>query len=577
MSLCCRVRPILGSRIVKIETRRITGKRYTMMSPYIIGFAAVVLLASAAPSSGTESTPAPTPPSSLSGTVPLYTNLGSHHKRISTRVPAAQQYFDQGLRFVYGFNHAEAIRAFTRAAELDPTCAMCYWGIALAYGPHVNAPMDAVSGAAAYAAAQKALALRSHATAAERAYIEAVAQRYEAVPPTDRARLDRLYSRAMGRVAKANAKDLDAATLYAESLMDLRPWNYWRPDGTAYPGTNEIVRQLKKVISRNPNHPGACHYYIHAVEAVNPKAAVPCAERLARLMPGEGHMVHMPAHIYIRVGRWNDAVEANQHAIHSDELFIEGQHPTGVYPLAYYPHNIHFLAFASTMAGRSAQAIEASQTLTSKVNVEAARQVGLLQEMLPYHALTLTTFGKWDDVLAQPLPPEDIRFSYAMASYARGVAHAAKGEGAEAQRALDTVTAINAATPEGADGKTALAIAVHALSGEIATRRGDLDAGINHFREAAKIEDAGLYFEPPKWYYPIRHSLGAALVKAGHHAEAEKVYREDLRRFPDNGWSLFGLAQALRAQGKNREAAATEARFHQAWARTDVTLTASRL
>ena len=394
------------------------GRRHAMTSPHIIGFAAAVLLACAAPSSGTESTVAPAPPKSLSDTVPLYTNLGSHHKRISTRVPATQQYFDQGLRLVYGFNHAEAIRSFTRAAELDSTCAMCYWGIALAYGPHVNAPMDSASGVAAYAAAQKALALKSHATAPERAYIEAVAQRYEAVPPTDRARLDTLYSRAMERVANTYADDLDAATLYAESLMDLRPWNYWQPDGTPYPGTNEIVRQLQRVISRNPNHPGACHYYIHAVEAVNPQAAVPCAERLARLMPGEGHMVHMPAHIYIRVGRWNDAVQANQHAIHTDEVFIEGQHPMGVYPLAYYPHNIHFLAFASTMAGRSAQAIEASNTLTSKVNLDAARQVGMLQEMLPYHALTLTTFGKWDDVLAEPLPPADIRFSYAMAYYA---------------------------------------------------------------------------------------------------------------------------------------------------------------
>ena len=547
-----------------------------MTSTHIIAFAVAALLACGGPSWGTESTEAPAPPTSNSETVPLYTNLGSHTKRISTNVAATQQYFDQGLRLVYGFNHAEAIRSFTRAADLDPTCAMCYWGIALAYGPNVNAPMDAASGGAAYAAAQKALALKAHATAAERAYIEAVAQRYAETPPADRTPLDTAYSRAMKRVASTYANDLDAATLYAESLMDLRPWNYWRPDGTPYPGTNELVRQLRKVLSRNPNHPGACHYYIHAVEAVNPKAAVPCAERLARLMPGEGHMVHMPAHIYIRVGRWNDAVQANQHAIHTDEVFIEGQHPMGVYPLAYYPHNIHFLAFASTMAGRSAQAIEASNTLTSKVNVEVARQVGMLQEMLPYHALTLTTFGKWDDVLAQPLPPEDIRFSYAMAHYARGVAYAAKGQWPEAHAALDTVTAINAATPEGADGKTALSIAVHALSGEIATRRGDLEAGLTHFRAAAKIEDGGLYFEPPKWYYPIRHSLGATLLKARHPAEAEKVYRADLRRFPENGWSLFGLAQALRAQKKHSEADAVEARFRQAWASTDVTLTASR-
>ena len=547
-----------------------------MKTTHMIGFAAAVLLASSATSWGTESTTAPASSKSVSGTVPLYGNLGSHHKAISTNAPSTQQYFDQGLRFVYGFNHAEAIRSFTHAAELDSTCAMCYWGIALAYGPHVNAPMDHASGIAAYAAAQKALALKSHATASERAYIEAIAQRYEAVPQTDRARLDTLYSQAMARVAKTYPDDLDAATLYAESLMDLRPWNYWRPDGTPYPGTKEIVRQLEKVLSRNPNHPGACHYYIHAVEAVTPQAAVPCAERLAQLMPGEGHMVHMPAHIYIRVGRWNDAVLANQHAIHSDEEFIEGQHPMGVYPLAYYPHNIHFLAFASTMAGRSAQAIEASDTLTSKVNVDAARQVGMLHEMLPYHVLTLTTFGKWDDVLAEPLPPSDLRFSYAMANYARGVAHAAKGQWVEAQAALDSVTAINAATPQDAEGKTALSIAVYALSGEIATRRGDFDAATNHFRKAAKIEDGGLYFEPPKWYYPIRHSLGIALLKAGHHAEAENAYREDLRRFPENGWSLFGLAQALRAQGKNTEAAAAEERFRRAWASTDVTLTASR-
>ncbi|HET6345770.1 MAG TPA: tetratricopeptide repeat protein, partial [Myxococcota bacterium] len=465
---------------------------------------------------------------------------------------------------------------FTRATELDSACAMCYWGIALAYGPHVNAPMDSASGVAAYAAAQKAVALKSHAPPRERAYIEAVAQRYEAAPPADRARLDTAYSRAMGKVAKAYPNDLDAATLYAESLMDLRPWNYWKPDGTPYEGTTEIVRQLRRVIAGSPNHPGACHYYIHAVEAVDPKAAVPCAERLARLMPGEGHMVHMPAHIYIRVGRWNDAVKANQHAIHTDEVFIEGQQPKGVYPLAYYPHNIHFLAFASTMAGQSAQAIEASKTLTSKVNVDVARQVGMLQEMLPYHTLTLTTFGKWDDVLAQPLPPADIRFPYAMAYYARGVAHAAKQQWTEAQAALDTVTAINSATPDGADAKTALSIAVHALTGEIASRRGDLDAGMTHFQEAIRIEDAGLYFEPPKWYYPVRHSLGAVLLKAGKNAEAEQAYREDLKRFPENGWALFGLAQALKAQGKNTEAARVDARFRKAWADADVTLVASR-
>jgi tetratricopeptide (TPR) repeat protein len=546
-----------------------------MTVPRAIRFAAA-LVGFVALSSGIGPPTARAQSVSPSDQVPLYTNLGSHHKRISTKVPDTQRYFDQGLRLVYGFNHAEAIRAFQRAADLDPTCAMCYWGIALAYGPHVNAPMDAASGVAAYAAVQRARSLMSHATPQERAYIEAVTTRYAAEPPADRTPLDTAYALAMSILASTYPDDLDAATLYAESLMDLRPWNYWRPDGTPYPGTEEIVRQLKKVISRTPNHPGACHYYIHAVEAVSPKDAVPCAERLARLMPGEGHMVHMPAHIYIRVGRWNDAVTANQHAIHTDEVFIEGQQPQGVYPLAYYPHNIHFLAFASTMAGRSAMAIEASNALTSKVNVDVARQVGMLQEMLPYHVLTLTTFGRWDDVLAQPLPPSDIRLSYALAQYARGVAFAAKGQWADAEAALGTVKEINAATPAEADSRTALSIAEHALTGEIAARRGDVNAAIAQFREAVTIEDAGLYFEPPKWYYPIRHSLGAALLKTGQNRAAAEIYQQDLHRFPENGWALFGLAQALRAQGKSQEAAAVDARFKRAWAGADVTLVASR-
>jgi tetratricopeptide (TPR) repeat protein len=287
-------------------------------------------------------------------------------------------------------------------------------------------------------------------------------------------------------------------------------------------------------------------------------------------------MVHMPAHIYIRVGRYAEAAASNVHAIHTDETFIEGQKPVTVYSLAYYPHNIHFLAFASTMAGRSAQAIEAARTLKSKVNLDVARNVAMLQDMVPYYALTLTTFGRWDDVLAEPLPPSDIRKSVAMAYYARGVAYAAKGQFAEAQTALDTVKAIDAATPADAEAKTAVSIAVHALLGEIATRSGKQDESVAHFREALKIEDAGLYFEPPKWYYPIRESLGAVLLKAGRNSEAEAVYREDLKRFPENGWSLFGLAAALRAQGKSAEAAEVEKRFAKAWSAADVKLTASR-
>ncbi len=509
-------------------------------------------------------------------TVPLYTDLGSHEKVIGTRVPQAQQYFNQGLRLVYGFNHGEAIRSFTRATQLDPSCAMCWWGLAYAYGPHVNAAMDSASGVLAYAAAQKAIGLSAAALPWERAYAAAVGARYAPIPPADRSRLDSAYARAMQAVATRYPEDLDAASLYAEAMMDLRPWNYWTPKGEPYAGTKDLVKQLERVIARNPNHPGACHYYIHAVEAANPQLAVPCAERLAGLMPGVGHMVHMPAHIYIRVGRWKDAVQSNHHAIHTDEVFIDGQRPEGLYPLGYYPHNIHFLAFASTMAGLSAQAIEASRTLASKVNVDAARQFESLQEYLPYHALTLTTFGKRDDVLALKLPPSDTRFAYGMAHYARGVAYAAKGNWAEARVALDTLNAVTAATKATADSKTALSIAVHALMGEIAERRGQTAAGIGHYRQALALEDEALYIEPPKWHHPMRHALGAALLKAGQAVEAEAVFREALRRLPENGWSLYGLAASLKAQSKAAEAVEVEKRFASAWKDSDFKLTAVR-
>jgi tetratricopeptide (TPR) repeat protein len=508
--------------------------------------------------------------------VPLYDNLGSHQKSISTKVPDAQKYFDQGLRLTYGFNHAEAIRSFTRAAELDSSCAMCWWGVAYAYGPHVNAGMDSASGVLAYDAVQKAVRLSRNAPAWQRDYIDALNKRYAPVPPAARAGLDSAFSTAMRAVAAKYPDDLDAVTLAVESMMDLRPWNYWTPEGKPYAGSDEMVKKLESVIARNPNHPGACHYYIHAVEAVRPDLAVPCAERLAQLMPGVGHMVHMPAHIYVRVGRYNDAAQSNVHAIHTDETFVDGQPQPTVYSLAYYPHNIHFLAFVSTMAGRSAQAIETAKTLKSKINLDVAESVGMLQEMVPYYALTLTTFGRWDEVLAEPLPRPTMRFPTAMAYYARGVAHAAKGDAASAKAALDSVVAIDRAYPAEGEFKAPISIAVHALMGEIATRSGDMASGINHFREALKIEDTGLYFEPPKWYYPVRQSLGAALLKAGRHAEAEAVYLEDLKRFPENGWSLHGLVAALKAQGKSAEATAAERRFTKAWEGADVKLVASR-
>jgi tetratricopeptide (TPR) repeat protein len=508
-------------------------------------------------------------------TVPLYNDLGSYHRSVTTTNPAAQRYFDQGLRLVFGFNHGEAIRAFREAARLDPNCAMCYWGIAYAYGPHVNAGMDSASGVAAYTAAQKAQSLSRYASVPERAYVAAVAKRYARVPPANRAGLDSAYATAMCAVSGRYADDLDAAALCAESMMDLRPWNYWKqPSGEPYPGTTQIVSKLEGVLQRDPNHPGACHYYIHAVEAVAPQKAVACAERLAALMPGVGHMVHMPAHIYIRVGRYNEAVESNVHAVHTDEQYIEGQHPQGVYPIGYYPHNLHFLSFASTMAGRSGQAIDAARALEGKANLDVARVVPMVQSFVPFLDLTLVTFGRWDDVLAQPLPPADLKYASTMAHYARGVAFAATGKPANAATELDAVKqAAAAASP---DDKPVMNIAMHALMGEIAQRGGRLDEAATHFKAAMAVEDGMLYFEPPPWYYPIRHSLGAVLTQAGKPAEAEVLYREDLKRFPENGWALFGLMQALRAQGKTADAAAVDARFREAWKDADVTLTASR-
>ena len=516
-------------------------------------------------------------------TVPLYTDLGDHHVPITTPVPLTQRYFDQGMRLVYGFNHGEAIRSFNEAARLDSNCAMCYWGAAYAYGPHVNAGMDSAAGLAAYQALEQARSRLQHASPREQAYIGALAKRYAPVPPAARAALDAAYAAAMGEVVKRYPHDLDAATLYAEALMDKRPWNYWdKKTGQPYPGTRELVAQLERVLRSDPRHPGACHYYIHAVEAVAPEKAVPCAERLAALMPGAGHLVHMPAHIYIRVGRYADAIAVNEHAVHADEVFIEGQKPQGLYPLAYYPHNHHFMAFAATLAGKSALAIAAAKRTAATTPVGAAKQVPFLEPYLHYTYLTLVTFGRWDELLAMPLPPVDLAYSRGMAQYARGVALAATRRFAEAQAALDTLQQIAAggtqayASAGWTTPSTNLQIATHALLGEIAARRGGLEESIAHFREAMKIEDDQLYTEPPDWYYPIRHSLAAVLLRAGRPAEAEHLYREDLKRFPENGWSLFGLAQALRAQGKTSEAADVDIRFARAWAGADVTLTASR-
>jgi tetratricopeptide (TPR) repeat protein len=507
----------------------------------------------------------------------LYDNLGSLHHEITTDVPEAQRYFDQGMRLLYAFNHAESSRSFEEAERLDPACAMCAWGVALTNGPNINQPMDSARGLTAYAAIQRAVERAASTTPREQAHIHAMAQRFAPVPAENRAALDSAYANTMREVADTYPDDLDAQVLYADALMNLSPWNYWTADGAPRPGTEQIVSRLEGVMAANPDHPGACHLFIHAEEAHDPTRAVECAERLAALMPGAGHIVHMPGHIYIRVGRYQDAVEANKHAVHADESYLEGPLVTkrGIYPQGYYPHNYHFMSFAASMAGNSETAIEAARKVAEKVGPDVAREIEWLEAITPVVHWTLVTFGRWDEVLAEPLPPPDLRFTTGQAYYARGIAHAAKGQWDDAQAALDSLTAIAEAFAEG-DNKTALAIARHAVIGEMALRRDQADAAVQHFQAAVELENGLTYNEPPTWYYPMRQSLGKALIAAGLAPEAQRVYQDDLKRFPENGWSLFGLATCLDMQGKSDEATTVRARLVEAWKHADVELVASR-
>ncbi len=510
--------------------------------------------------------------------VPIYTNLGSHARRITTSSHMAKMYFDQGLRLQYAFNHDEAIRAYRAAVDLDPGCAACYWGIALAAGPNINGAMSPENGTVAYEAIQEAMRLSNNASPVERDLIRALAERYDRNPEAERAPLDNAYANAMAAVAASYPQDADVQTLYASSLMNLRPWNYWSgdyDDRRPNPGTEEALAALETALEINPDNPGACHYYIHAVEAAYPERAEDCADRLASLMPGAGHIVHMPGHVYIRVGRYLDAVRANEHAVHEDENYIADQNPMGVYPAAYYPHNYHFMAFAATMAGMSEKAIKASQIVAPKIPKEIAQEVTWIQNAVVFPQLTAVNFGRWDEILAMPEPDQDLYHAAAMDAYARGIAHAAKGQQTEARAALRKIAQLEKkGNPDG--DYPIFEMATHALEAEIALRSGDPAGAVKHFEAAVDLEDAMLYEEPPLWYYPLRQSLGHALLEAGRAEEAEAVYRKDLSRFRENGWSLYGLAKSLEKQGKMDEAKAVWNRFQKAWTHADVQLTASR-
>jgi len=515
--------------------------------------------------------------------VPLFNNLGTHHHAITTRSPSAQRYFDQGLRLIYAFNHDEAVRAFKEAARLDPNCAMAYWGIGLALGPNYNLPLDEERNKAAYAATQKAFKLAPKASAPERAYIAALTKRYSLAPDTDRKALDLAYADAMREVARAYPDDTDAATLFAEAMMDLRPWALWTLDGQPQPGTLEIVATLEEVLKKEPMHPGANHYYIHAIEASpQPERGLVAAERLHGLVPGAGHLVHMPSHIYMRTGRYADAADANVQAIKVDEAYIAAVKPDGAYPMMYYPHNIHFLWAAASMEGRSADALRAGREVTKNVSPEMVKEMGMVEYFVPTALFALARFGKWSDILAEPAPPPDQPYAAGIWHYARGLAFAATGQLDEAAKEQQAVAAAAAAMPpdriigDNTPAAALLHIADDTLAGEIAARHGQTDDAVKFLQQAVRTQDALPYSEPPPWYYPARQSLGAVLLAAGRPAEAEVVYREDLERNPENGWSLFGLAQALRARKADAEAAEIETRYHRAWERADVTLTASR-
>jgi len=512
---------------------------------------------------------------------PRLQKLGNHKFPVSTKNAQAQLFMNQGLNLSYAFNHAEAGRAYREAARLDPNLAIAFWGEALALGPNINAPMSPDSEPKALEAIQKAIALKAKASPREAALIDALKYRYTGKAEERRAN-DVAYADAMRKVHLQFPDDDDISMLYVESVMDLRPWGYWTRDGTPYDRTSEIVGLTEQVIAKNPNHPGALHLYIHLMEAFQASKAEPAADRLQTLMPAAGHMVHMPAHIYQRVGRYADAEKSNVMAIAADEDYIAQCRAQGLYPMAYYPHNLHFLWFASTAEGNSKTAIAAARKAASRVDDDTLKAVPLLAgfRVVPYYALT--RFGKWDEMLNEPEPPASSVYLTGMWHYARGTAFLGKGQMSDAEAEF---AKLNALMPDKSldqplfspnTARAILTIADEVLAGELDSANKKYDTAIAHLERAVRLEDALVYTEPAEFHYPPRLSLGAILLTAGRPAEAETVYWEDLRRNKENGWALYGLMQALKAQGKNDDAALVEARFKKAWSHADVTLTASR-
>jgi tetratricopeptide (TPR) repeat protein len=522
----------------------------------------------------TETTPfQPVPPKPALSEAPiLYANLGTLTFKAGTRSANAQAWFDQGMRLSFAFNHAEAQRAFREAQKIDPACALCFWGEALILGPNINVPMMPEAGAPALAALRRAAALASDAPARDRALIAALEKRYSADPAADRAKLDAAYAAAMGDVAQRFADDT-VLTLYAEALMDTQPWDYWEAGGSKAKGNGAaIVQTLETVLARNPAHPGAIHLYIHAVEAsTHPERALPYVARLPALMPGAGHVVHMPAHIYYRVGMYRESLAINKEAIAVDERYFARSPSDPLYKSAYYTHNIHFLMVSAQMGGDARTAIDAARKLDAAVPLDVVKAFAILQPVKAAPYTTHTQFSKPEAVLALPAPPKDLVLVDALYRYSRAVAFARKGDAAAAQAEIDALARIERDADYkpfaewGVPAKEIVQTARLVAAGRLADAKGDLVAAAKAYADAVFIEDTLVYNEPPYWYYPVRQSLASVQLRQGKLDEAEKTLRESLARVRNNGWALAGLVEVYKRKGDTAGAQAAARAYSKAW------------
>ncbi len=505
--------------------------------------------------------------------VTLMSGLGDWHHPVSTKHKEAQEFFDQGLRLIYAFNHDEAARSFHKAAELDPSLAIAYWGIAEAVGPNYNDPASDDRFKEAHAAIQKAVDLSGNASANEKAYIAAMAKRFPADPKADRRKAAEEYHDAMREVVKTHPDDLDAATLFAEAGMNLHPWGLWRLDGSPEAGTEEIVVTLESVIKREPNHLGAIHYYIHTVEASNsPERALAAANRLAALAPAAGHIVHMPAHVYIRTGDYAAAVKTNQAAAEADRAYIKSSGVDGIYPMMYYSHNLHFIAMCSAMIGDYSESHKAAEMLAEHVRT-AVKMMPPLEGFMTIPMAVDVRFHKWDEILATKPPDASMQAAAGFWHFARGMALAGKGKTAEAEAEYNIVAEAERATspdvifqmPINNKTKDILKIAENVLGAQVALARKDNAAAASMLRAAVAVQDTLKYDEPQDWFFPVRESLGGVLLMSGDAKGAEQVFRDDLAKNPRNPRSLFGLQRALHDQGRDSDAWFVDKQFHEAW------------